>query len=208
LAYNAFDAADLPELDLRTQTRADYGARDGDTVLVMAGFGFPWHGVDRAIRAMELLDDSHHLWLVGASSEADRMLVEENSTPKSRRRIRIFERMPPDELIQLFAGGDVGLGSLAFDRHSLTEAQPMKVALYLALGLPVIINYNDVRLVGDYPFVGRMTSREPAALVEALDQLKPITPALRAQTAQYAAHHLSWMEAARHTVELIDSIRR
>ena len=207
VALNAFDVADIPERHERDAIRARYGVMSSDTVMVMAGFGHPWHGVDRAIRAMSLLDESHHLWLAGAARPTDIEMVDDLAAGPLRSRIRVFESMPYGDLIHLFAAGDVGFSSLAFDRHVLTEAQPLKVALYVALGMPVIVSYRDIRFPTNSPLVVRMESDTPAGVVDALDRLKPVTPSLRRQAMDFAAHNLSWQAAARRTVELIDELR-
>jgi glycosyltransferase involved in cell wall biosynthesis len=45
------------------------------------------------------------------------------------------------------------VGPMRIDLKGISEAAPLKVREYLALGLPVIINYHDVDLLGDLDFV-------------------------------------------------------
>lgn len=52
------------------------------------------------------------------------------------------------ELFDLYSWMDIGIGTLALHRKSMSEASPLKVREYLAHGLPVILGYEDTDVDG------------------------------------------------------------
>lgn len=64
------------------------------------------------------------------------------------------------EYLPLLAAADVAIGSLALHRKSMEEASPLKVAEYLAYGLPTIIGYSDGRFTDGAPFLLRLPNVE------------------------------------------------
>ena len=64
------------------------------------------------------------------------------------------------EYLPLLAEADVAIGSLALHRKSMEEASPLKVAEYLAYGLPTIIGYSDGRFPDGAPFLLRLPNVE------------------------------------------------
>ena len=192
----------------REEVRRTLGVPDFIPVLVMAGFSRPWHGVDRALALLaELSGFSVELWLVGAKSDTDGKSVE-TLTSKYRvaKSVRVFPWLNKSNTADLVAAAEVGIGPLALDRNRMAEAQPLKVRFYLALGLPVLINYCDSRLDGDLPFVSYVPSNEPKALASGVEELLHLSVDERRKTRVYAAENLSWKAIASETEAFLDHL--
>jgi hypothetical protein len=58
------------------------------------------------------------------------------------------------------AAADVAIGPLALHRNRMDEASPLKVADYLAYGLPVIIAHQDTRFPDGAPFLLQLSNEE------------------------------------------------
>jgi glycosyltransferase involved in cell wall biosynthesis len=74
----------------------------------------------------------------------------------------------------------------------MAEAQPLKVRFYLALGLPVLLNYRDPKLNGNLPFVNYVPSNEPKALASGVEKLLDLSPDECRRIRAYAVENLSW----------------
>jgi hypothetical protein len=62
--------------------------------------------------------------------------------------------------LPLLECADVALGALALHRLELSEASPLKVAEYLASGLPAITSYTDTRFPAGAPFLLQIPNTE------------------------------------------------
>jgi glycosyltransferase involved in cell wall biosynthesis len=185
----------------REDVRRTLGVPQSMPVLVMAGFSRPWQGVDRALALLaELPESSVELWLVGAKDDTDREYIETMASKYGvGRSVRIFPWLSVSNTADLVAAADVGIGPLAWDRNQMTEAQPLKVRFYLALGLPVLINYHDPKLPGDLPFVSYVPSNEPKALASGVEKLLYLSLDERGGIRTYAVENLSWKAIASKT---------
>lgn len=76
-------------------------------------------------------------------------------------------RLERPTYLSLVASADLAIGPLALHRKGMSEASPLKVAEYLAYGLPVVIGYADTRFAGDPPFLLRIPNADGAAAAAA-----------------------------------------
>lgn len=185
----------------RKEVRQMLGVPDSLPVLVMAGFSRPWHGVDRALALLAGLPAPIELWLIGAQRETDKRYIE-NMAPEYGvdGAVRVFPWLNKSNTADLVAAAEAGIGPLALDRKHMTEAQPLKVRFYLALGLPVLINYRDPGLLNDnLPFVSYVPSNEPDALASGVGKLLHLSPDERRRIRAYAIENLSWKAIASET---------
>ena len=110
----------------------------------------PWHGVDKIIRLAGHFPD----WtfdVVGPSPE-------EFSVHPSN--VRIHGLLDTDDYLPMLAQADVAIGALALHRLELSEASPLKVAEYLAHGLPAMTSYADTRFPAGAPFLLQIPNTE------------------------------------------------
>ncbi|EYB68144.1 hypothetical protein DEIPH_ctg026orf0047 [Deinococcus phoenicis] len=210
IARNGVDTREVQPRTSRAEVRAGLGVPEGTRVLVMAGFARPWHAAERALELLAALDDPsgvpYELWLVGADDAAAATLQAEAGRLGVRDRLRLFPPLPQPQTADLVAAADLGLGPLGLDKKSMHEAQPIKVRFYLALGVPVLINYLDLSLPAGLPFVVRRLStdaRELAAAVRGFFAVAPLPPGV---VAAYAREHLDWTGVAREGHDFMSSI--
>jgi len=185
----------------RKEVRRTLGVPDSLPVLVMAGFSRPWHGVDRALALLaQLPESSVELWLIGAQRDTDRKCIEIMASKYGvGRSVRIFPWLSKSKTADLVAAADVGVGPLALDKNHMAEAQPLKVRFYLALGLPVLLNYRDPKVNGNLPFVSHVPSNEPKALASGVEKLLRLSLDERKGIRAYAVGNLSWKAIASET---------
>ncbi|HEY9722877.1 MAG TPA: glycosyltransferase family 4 protein [Oscillatoriaceae cyanobacterium] len=208
LAPNGVDLAQCRPHKTRAQVRAELGVPESTPVLAMAGFADPWHGADRAIAALAELPRPCELWLIGdRDPEKRRPLFALAERLGVANAVRFFPWLPPSEVATLCGAVDVGLGALALDRKQMREVQALKGGLYLALGLPMLINCQDLRF-DDLPFVAHVDSHEPADLAKGIAALLALPDEVRAQIRPFAEQKLSWEAIARQTRTFIDDVLR
>lgn len=105
--------------------------------LIFAGTpGFRWHGVDKILYLASKLPvfDFH---IVGSDPEGNEL-----------GNVFMHGYLSQEHLYDLYREMDVAIGTLALYRKKMEQASPLKVREYLALGLPVIIGYDDPDLRG------------------------------------------------------------
>ena len=123
--------------------------------------GLPWHGLDK-IRELALRFPSWTFDIVGPGPE------ELNHAPLN---VHLHGLLESDAYLPILAQADVAIGSLALHRKNMQEASPLKVAEYLAHGIPTIIGYTDGRFPTDTPFLLRIPNVEGnvAASLDAIE---------------------------------------
>jgi glycosyltransferase involved in cell wall biosynthesis len=97
--------------------------------------GAPWHGVDKIAR-LARIEPSWVIDVVGPDRDA---LI-----PRPPN-VRMHGLLPSEKVLPILATADAAIGPLAFHRLGLISASPLKVAEYLAHGIPTIIAYHDER---------------------------------------------------------------
>lgn len=184
----------------RAAVREREGVPPEASVFVMAGFSAPWHGFDRAIGMMAHLDSRTRLWLIGAEGEDVAARAQALAAAHGvSGRVRVFPRLGRAEVSALLSACDVGLGPLALDRKKMAEAQPIKVRLYLARGLPILYNYLDPRLDPHLPFLSQVDAVDPAALAAAAGKLRGLGAEGHQAARDFARKHLAWSVIAAET---------
>lgn len=211
MAGNGVEPDRLPALstEAREQARRRFGVGVQQRIFAIAGFASPWHGFDRAIAMLPHLDPAVSLWLIGAESEraeTEVRAVAERVGVQSR--VQVFPRLDPAAVAERLVAADVGLGPLALDRKGMAEAQPIKVRLYLALGLPVLYNYVDPRLDAALPFLGHVDSARPEDLAAAAARLLERSVGQHDAARAFALQRLTWSTIAGETRQFLAGLVR
>jgi glycosyltransferase involved in cell wall biosynthesis len=68
--------------------------------------------------------------------------------------------LDPVDYVPILARADVAMGPLAMHRKEMAEGSPLKVAEYLAYGIPAIIGYADTRFPAGAPFLLQIPNTE------------------------------------------------
>jgi hypothetical protein len=123
----------------------------------------PWHGVDKLVE----LAARRPAWrfdIVGL--DADTALIA-GPPPANVVWHGALDRV---RVVEVLATADIGVGTLALHRKSMTEACPLKVREYLAVGLPILYGYSDP----DADALGRYTLRIDNTETNVIDALDAI----------------------------------
>lgn len=111
--------------------------------LLFLGFPAFWHGVDKVVYlAHQFPEWTFHI--VGFT---------ESDLPNAPANMAFYGKLSFDNYINIAAQCHVGIGTLALHRKGMSEASPLKVREYLAMGLPTIIGYKDTDFSGEEPFL-------------------------------------------------------
>jgi hypothetical protein len=139
---NAVDLASHPQLE---------PTGNASPRLVFLGTpGLPWHGVDKIVR-LGLHFPTWTFDLVGPG-RADLPILPPN--------VIAHGSLGRQQFLPIVASADVAIGPLALHRAGLQEASPLKVADYLAYGLPAIIAHTDTRFPRGAPFLLQLPNTE------------------------------------------------
>lgn len=110
----------------------------------------PWHGVDKILRLARLFPT----WTFDVVGPSANVIAD---IPPN---LRVHGPLNPEEFLPILELADVAIGPLALHRLQLAEASPLKVAEYLAHGIPTIIGYTDARFPEGAPFLLEIPNRE------------------------------------------------
>ena len=124
-------------ISLQAHSELAPGRSDVPTLAFLGTDKQAWHGVDKI------------LWLARARKNWKFYLIGISATPERERpdNVSFYGPMKAIDYRRLLAECDVAIGSLAMHRNRMSEASPLKVREYLALGIPTVIGYNDT----DFP---------------------------------------------------------
>jgi hypothetical protein len=113
--------------------------------------GYVWHGIDKLVDFARRYGDLQ-LDIVGYDK-----LPEFEPLPDN---LKLHGYLSSDEYKKVLAGADVAISSLALHRIQLEEASPLKSRECLALGLPLVLAYQDTDL-GDaeYDFLLKIPNK-------------------------------------------------
>jgi glycosyltransferase involved in cell wall biosynthesis len=110
-------------------------------VVMVLGTLHPWHGLDRALMALEQYSDERIF------IELDLVGITETQLPEYKKssffHVRTLGRLTPDQLEDAMPAYHLAVGSLALHRIGLSEASPLKVRQCMMSGLPVVLGYFD-----------------------------------------------------------------
>ncbi len=139
---NTIDLADYPELP----------APDNPSPrLVFIGApGLPWAGVDKIARLATRFPD----WsfdVIGSAPE------ELHGAPPN---VTAHGQLTRGRYLPIMARADVAIGPLALHRKGLSEASALKVAEYLAYGIPVILGSAETAFPNGAPFLLELPNTE------------------------------------------------
>lgn len=114
--------------------------------------GYPWHGIDKLVYFARCYSDLQ-LDIVGYDK-----LPEFEPLPEN---LKLHGYLSSGEYEKVLAGADVAVSSLALHRIQLEEASPLKSRECLALGLPLVLAYQDTDLgEAEYDFLLKIPNKE------------------------------------------------
>lgn len=151
-----------------------------------------WQGLDRIVGLLERLD-SFNLFVIGDGRSMD--AIQEMVKQKNLLgRIHFLGEMYGDELDKFICSCDIAISSLATHRKGILQACPLKTRHYLALGIPVVIGYEDIDLSAELPFIMRVPSDDSTIDNNAFEEFHNYVtshPEICSEIRQFAEEHLS-----------------
>ena len=137
-------------VDLERHPRLPLVRNEAPRLVFLGAPHTPWHGVDKILRIAAHFP-AWRFDLVGPGP------AEVGSHPPN---VHVHGLLDRADYLPILAGADVALGALALHRLELSEASPLKVAEYLASGLPAITSYTDTRFPAGAPFLLQIPNTE------------------------------------------------
>jgi hypothetical protein len=114
--------------------------------------GYPWHGIDKLVHFARCYSDLQ-LDIVGYDKLPEFEPIPDNLT--------LHGYLSSGEYKKVLAGADAAISSLALHRIQLEEASPLKSRECLALGLPLVLAYQDTDLgEAEYDFLLKIPNKE------------------------------------------------
>ncbi len=141
----------------------------GPLRLVMVSTTFsPWHGLDMLVKQVKTSPDlpEFELHLVG------RIKPEMEAKYREVPQFIIHGTLERQQILDLYQDMHLGIGSLTFSTIGLTQATPLKVREYLAVGLPVVLAYDDPAIPKDFPFALQQTEFNLSETLEFASQFR------------------------------------
>jgi glycosyltransferase involved in cell wall biosynthesis len=139
---NSIDLAEYPELP---------APQNPSPRLVFIGSpGLAWAGVDKIARLASFFP-SWHFDVVGPGRD---------ELPGAPANVFIHGRLDKAQYMPIMERADVAIGPLALHRKGLSEASALKVAEYLAYGIPVILGNAESAFPDGAPFLLQLSNTE------------------------------------------------
>jgi glycosyltransferase involved in cell wall biosynthesis len=139
---NSIDLDAYPELPAPTN--------EHPRLVFIGAPGLPWAGVDKIVRLARRFP-TWHFDIIGTRPD------EVRGAPQN---IEAHGEMERDSYLPLMSAADVAIGPLALHRKNLHEASALKVAEYLAYGLPVILGCPEAAFPNGAPFLLQLPNTE------------------------------------------------
>lgn len=102
--------------------------------------GQKWHGIDKIFEIAKKTVGLLNFNLIGIDQKSD--------LPAN---VKCYGYLAEKDYMELMLNCDIGIGTLSLSKKEMIEACPIKVRLYLALGLPIIIGYIDSAFISKKP---------------------------------------------------------
>jgi glycosyltransferase involved in cell wall biosynthesis len=171
--------------------------------LIAVGTIAYWHGLDRLIKAINIIQDHHNtgysinLKIVGDGPGRDK-LEDLSAELGLTDNIRFLGMLHGDELFREYENIHLGVGSLGWFRSGVEEASPLKTREYLAVGMPTISATLDPDFDVQSDFYLMVSNDEDIeSIVQLLIQLKRLELPSSQQCRTFALEHLNFVEKVR-----------
>jgi glycosyltransferase involved in cell wall biosynthesis len=123
---------------------------DGKTINLLFLIGSAvtdWYGIDRLVRSVAAYkgDVLFKVYIVGNKFEKEMQLVRELGVED---KFIFTGYLETEKLAEMFDKCHIGVAALTMHKIGLTEAAALKVKEYMARGIPFILGYSEVDLIG------------------------------------------------------------
>jgi glycosyltransferase involved in cell wall biosynthesis len=145
-------------IDLESIPALAPSANGKPTFLFVASHNHPWQGLDKVLLIARVL------------KQCVFHIVGDIDYPGASDNVVFHGALSRPEITNVAKACDVGIGTLALHRKGGNEACPLKVREYLALGLPVVLGYNDTDFPLPKEFILKVPNSECGPL-EAIDSI-------------------------------------
>jgi glycosyltransferase involved in cell wall biosynthesis len=178
---NSINLAAYPELEV---------AHNPSPRLVFIGSPrLAWAGVDKIAR----LASHFPSWRFDVVGPAQAEL------PDAPDNVVVHGQLGRDQYLPIMAAADVAIGPLALHRKRLSEASALKVAEYLACGIPVILGNSEVAFPGGAPFLLQLANTE--------DNVDVSVPEVLEFVEQWRGHRVARSEISAIDVSVVERER-
>jgi len=137
-------------IDLGAYPALPVTSNDRPHLVFIGAAGLPWAGVDKIVRLASVFE-SWQFDVVGPA------LSELLGAPGN---VTCHGPMTRAQYLPIVARADIAIGPLALHRKGLSESSALKVAEYLAYGIPVIIGNAEPAFPQDAPFLLQLPNTE------------------------------------------------
>jgi glycosyltransferase involved in cell wall biosynthesis len=179
--------------------RQMFGVGDGESLFIVQGIMDIGRGIDITLESFSEVDSDKHVVFFGNGS-LQRELVD-----WSRRHpnIHYHPAVPPQELLELTAGADVGIALIENTCLSYYYCLPNKIFEYLLCGLPVIVSdFPEMAKIVDKNGCGWKSAVNTVSLIELLRSITPQEIAEKTIAAKERASKLGWHNEERILIDL------
>lgn len=163
-------------IDLSKHEPLPAARNDAPRLVFLGAPRTPWHGVDKIVR----LARHFPAWTF------DLIGPEAAEIPAQPANVHVHGLLDRADYLSILACADVAVGALALHRLDLSEASPLKVAEYLAHGLPAITSYVDTRFPSGVSFVLQIPNTE-GNVESSLDRIRTFVESWRGRRVDRAS---------------------
>ena len=139
---NTIDVAAYPELPAPES--------ESPRLVFIGAPGLPWAGVDKIVRLARAFP-RWYFDIIGSDPE---------ELPGAPPNVVAHGPMTREDYLPIMGGADVAIGPLALHRKHLSETSALKVAEYLAYGIPVILASMETAFPDGAPFLLQLPNAE------------------------------------------------
>jgi glycosyltransferase involved in cell wall biosynthesis len=159
-------------------TVADKRSENPELAFV-AGHFAPWQGLDLLINNLKISNRDFTLHLVGNLDEKVANLARKDS------RIKLHGPLPNDCIKIIYEKCSLGLSSFGLSRKGMEQACTLKVREYLASGLPVYADHQDI-----FPESFRFYKKGPPEIDKIIDFAIAMNKVERSEISSYARRYI------------------